>query len=466
MSNFRSVCWCCGRRSGDQYGGKTIRLHKVKDYMLDGARRLTGYNGHGNQITLKAPLCCIHFAAHSREKWRQNTFPGFAEDGCHVPNAAAAPQRHLIVRQPLPPPPARPLLPAERIRELERQLSICQKERDAALAEASALKTKFDGSSILITIADPAVAALWCLTYSGDCHSRLVDELGGRLSEHGNHKLSSKQRVEVLLYAYASGMAHDALARACNVKDGMTGRGVGLMLETVEEELQSWADENVHFLDVGEWVADSQKVFANEEFGQCLFYMVDGTVVEGPDPRDVIAHSAMFNSKHQICAWVFFIVVSPRGRIMYISDIRAGNTHDKTHYDQSSVNDILKEKYDLSNVTHDGKKYTVCLCADKAYPNAIVPEHVEKYVTKSAEETLIAEASAAGKKRKKQPDNLHLDPAVAKIRAVVERVIRRMKQWKILDSHHMREARRVGRVVRIIAALENWFIINTNVAQV
>ena len=48
---------------------------------------------------------------------------------------------------------------------------------------------------------------------------------------------------------------------------------------------------------------------------------VDGTVLPIFDPTDILAHRKSYNVKHDTTALTYFIVVTPRGRIMYCSKV-------------------------------------------------------------------------------------------------------------------------------------------------
>src|SRR5438552_78173 len=116
------TCWACGRRSGDEYGGKTLTLHEVKLWFIEKARDLTGTNRLGHSISVGHNLCCLHFRAHKKEKWRESTFPGMAIEGSHVPKVAVAPERKIISRDPPP------MTDKDRIRELKKTVTNLQKE--------------------------------------------------------------------------------------------------------------------------------------------------------------------------------------------------------------------------------------------------------------------------------------------------------------------------------------------------
>lgn len=477
-------CWSCGKKKGDFVNGKALVLHKVLKEILPDAQRLTGCNRVGHQITTSSYLCCSHFAPHTKERWRVSTFPGFATEGFHVPATARSKtvRKAPAVRQ--DPPPARKSVKEvlkDRIRELESDNKKLQAELNA-IRQGPAPRPS---ASIVIVLASDDVAAKWCGTQTAALHRKLLDELTPFVKAHKHRLYSVPKLLEVVLYYLAQGPSLSELATATLYSDWSA---VGKMVWGVLEQLQVWADKNIYFLDIKDWIEDSAKPHSHKAYENILFYMVDGTVVETTNTSDIPMARSLHNTKHAIPAYVFFIAVSPRGRIMFVSDIRTGNTHDKTHYNSSNVNEIISNKYgDLNNLVYQNKKYTIAMGGDKAYVNPIVPDGVHVYVTKSAEETLKADAiadqeqaKAPGQKRKKREEpvlkkkpkkkdanpNNHLDPNIAVHRAVVERMFRRMKEWNILKNRRIVNSGELNLVVRFIAAIENWFVINNNIVQV
>ena len=65
---------------------------------------------------------------------------------------------------------------------------------------------------------------------------------------------------------------------------------------------------------------------------------------------------------YRLHAWVFFVVVSPDGRIVFVSKAMPGSIHDKTHWKRSSGPEELSKNYPKPA---EGK--TFCLGGDKAY---------------------------------------------------------------------------------------------------
>ena len=107
------------------------------------------------------------------------------------------------------------------------------------------------------------------------------------------------------------------------------------------EDLLPWVKSQIFFLSDEEWIRDSWKICETHEYQQywkTLFYFADGTVVEQQNSGDSLISCAIQNGKHTIPAYVFFVVVSPCGQIVYLSNnLQDGSVHDKTHWNEASV---------------------------------------------------------------------------------------------------------------------------------
>jgi hypothetical protein len=72
--------------------------------------------------------------------------------------------------------------------------------------------------------------------------------------------------------------------------------------------------------------------------------------------------SNLNNKKHGYHVWTFFIVVCVDGKIVYISNVHRGIEHDKTHWNESSTLNELKQVYQNSF-----SRMTMCIGGDNAY---------------------------------------------------------------------------------------------------
>ncbi len=180
-----------------------------------------------------------------------------------------------------------------------------------------------------------------------------------------------------------------------------------------------WAKSQISFPSVSDWISATSDELRTE-YPSVLFFFVDGTVLKIWAPSDEKVMCTCFNSKHNHHGLVFFIVVMPNGRILYVSDVHDGSTHDKTHWNSSGVIEILKEAYPVQT---EGCTYAVG--GDKAYPGLKRPEGWASYVTMTAEEMEDGMLD--------QHDYFR-DVGIARFRAVVEWAIGAVKKWKILEN--------------------------------
>ena len=116
--------------------------------------------------------------------------------------------------------------------------------------------------------------------------------------------------------------------------------------------------------------------------------------------------------------WFSFLLLCQMGE--YVSDVRDGSIHDKTHWNSSGVIEILKEAYPVQT-----EGFTYAVGGDKAYPGLKRPEGWASYVTMTAEEMEDGMLDQ---------HNYFRDAGIARFRAVVEQVIGAVKKWKILEN--------------------------------
>ena len=121
-------------------------------------------------------------------------------------------------------------------------------------------------------------------------------------------------------------------------------------------------------------------------FPDC-FYWIDGTVIRVWRPGEVLTQRVLFNADHGFCSYKFFLVVSPNGRICYVSNqIRGGSENDRTHWNNSSGPEKLAEiYYDIQEYKKENPKARFILGGDKVYRGIRRPPGWENFVTKTAE---------------------------------------------------------------------------------
>jgi hypothetical protein len=263
--------------------------------------------------------------------------------------------------------------------------------------------------------------------------------------------------------------------------------------------IQKWINEEdiISFPSLKDWVHDTRTAKGNykEEFGEYLMMYVDGTVVQVFAPLDPGISKSLFNSKHGITSWQFFVIVTLTGRIVYFSAVEAGKMHDKTHWEKEKVGEHLFDhfsqlsSYSKGKVRFDKKWYTCSVSGDKAYKALVLPDGWHLFITKSGEnhdveieqfahdegitievatERKRKEREEAGvEKRKKRKllegvesnteEEEHYDPLVARYRCVVERVMIALKRWKVLTSqYHMSGYEKASMIMECCAGLTNY----------
>lgn len=102
----------------------------------------------------------------------------------------------------------------------------------------------------------------------------------------------------------------------------------------VIDNLYSWALTQIFLLPASEWMLNNTELL-DTLFPGHLFYFVDGTVLQIFEPSDIPKGKSAFNTKHSFCALTFFVVCAPNGRIVYVSCMDWGSTHDATAWNTS-----------------------------------------------------------------------------------------------------------------------------------
>jgi len=206
------------------------------------------------------------------------------------------------------------------------------------------------------------------------------------------------------------------------------------------KQLLPWARSKILLPSVEEWKKMISKEM-NDIYPNTLFFFVDGTVIEIDHPSDSVTARSHYNTKHAVYADIFFVLVTPTGKSVYVSNIRSGTTHDKTHWDQTDAVQLLSQFYKLDpNVTY-------AVGGDKAYPKINKPAGWKCYVTMTAD------------KNEAVDNDIIRDPSIARFRAVVEKTIGAIKDWKILFHQSLISKlaiEEVSWIVTVVTALTNY----------
>jgi hypothetical protein len=276
------------------------------------------------------------------------------------------------------------------------------------------------------------------------------------------------------------------------------GKCVRRVFNQTMEQLYPWALTQITLPTPTEWLAmNTEKL--EKGFPNRLFFFIDGTILEVWRPKDIKRARSDFNAKHGCAAVSFFIVVSPTGRIVYISHLDTGNTHDSTSWNlapafpPTNVTKIAAEKrtdgetfimtlqkyYGVKGIAKTLQDIPLevffAIGGDKAYPFILLPNGWYLYVTassseedaqKEAKEGQEATEKALGKLGGDRPvfnkddeKMRNLTPDIARPRGVVERVIGAMKDFHLLLNVPFlsrQNYRKVVILIFVVAAITNY----------
>ena len=281
-------------------------------------------------------------------------------------------------------------------------------------------------SGICISLGDIEEKVRWFWTKNVALHQQLFAELSGRLVMPSNCpsvKFTPENLLDLLFFTFSTGLPMETIAKSFYVNDAtISNTTLTRWFDKTLDDLLPWAKEQIYFLSDKEWINDSWKIYSQEKyqkFWNTLFYFVDGTVVEVNDTQCPLTLRTFRNGKHSVQAIVFFVVVSPRGRIVYVSKkFEGGSIHNKTHWENEKVAEKLAQKYLNCETEVDGKKYKREIGGDKAYPYASKPDGWVVRVTKTAEETkeVNEKGEEVGEKAKDSKlQDVEFDPAIARL---------------------------------------------------
>jgi DDE superfamily endonuclease len=345
------------------------------------------------------------------------------------------------------------------------------------LEKAKELREKKIGIHINISSLEDRVD--WFRTKEKNIHQELMGELRKKITIDTNNphiKCTKDLLLDLLFFTFASGLSFETISKGFYGTDGKTvsSRTISRWFDQVLTDLLPWSKEQVYFLTDEEWIKDSSKIYSQEKyqhFWQTLFYFVDGSVIETCDSSDPLTSRTFRNGKHSISAIVFFVVVSPRGRIVYVSErFREGTVHDKTHWEDEKVTQQLAKAYESGQVTLNGITYQREMGGDKAYPHMSKPGGWRVRVTKTAEETKDVGTDGQEKGPKAcdaKLQDVFFDPSMARLRGVVERTIGKVKSWPIFQNPKACSTlMRTYKMVWFSCALVNWYMLKLDMQQI
>jgi hypothetical protein len=187
------------------------------------------------------------------------------------------------------------------------------------------------------------------------------------------------------------------------------------------------------------------------------------------------------------CLQVFFVVAAD-GFITYVSNLDGGRMPDAEHFKEENMWERLEQFYrteiDQEQARDPSERWSLAVGGDKAYPFIRVPEGMRLLVTSSAQETIDeagenasesenidrtpmrdppgpSRPSSALPTRSRRVRHLgpaaELSPDLAPYRAVVERVIWRVKRHLLLSNGTLRESQEpdIQQLIVVLAGMHN-----------
>lgn len=215
-----------------------------------------------------------------------------------------------------------------------------------------------------------------------------------------------------------------------DVKGSMNKQTFSRRIHSFILALQTWALSLVSFpSSIEAWKAanngmKTSQVRRDQTIRSCypnqVFFFVDGTCCSVSEPNICsMSRQHFWNSKHSCHGVSFFVLCDPAGRIVFTSQVYEGSIGDAEAWKNEKMDSVLKDKFP-SSFFESESQITPTIAGDKAYPRIKIPDGWKLHTTR-------VKASKADLKDAK----CVIDPKVAPHRSVVERVIMRIKKWKI-----------------------------------
>lgn len=192
-----------------------------------------------------------------------------------------------------------------------------------------------------------------------------------------------------LMVVYA-GLSTRRVAALVNVSQSVVVEGIQLVVTKLYRNVRS----TILFPTSEESLTqtyESQPALLREIFPGKLFFAIDGTPLPCFQPTSYKISRINFASKYHYCCKRYFILVDMTGKIVYLSNLFPGNSHDKTMFVKAACKDFIMTEYEKLPTPpwhFDCGTLTPCICGDKAYPSMEIPENWELYITKSGQKNV------------------------------------------------------------------------------
>jgi hypothetical protein len=425
-------CIVCGRKLSED----TSR-HYFKDTWPADVRAAIARRAHHGEAKNNVVVCCSHFDEPLHRNFSKNNPPKLSLelDGAEWKT-----------------PPKR------------RRLSYADEkkcESDARVTEKlAAANVEIERLNVIISESIVIPARLrWCMfQFSEENHyNALRAELAPHMPEFKSNfaKCSPQTLFDTFFLFLRNGMSAEQVA----AMTGCDARSASRRFESSITSLLVWAKPKIELLELDEWKEDSKKML-DSDYAACYVLFVDGTTLRVRRPGDSKLYREMFGAKNGAIAWTFFIVVTPRGRIVYVSDVDGASNTDGTQWKKCGCCEALVAKY--------GSDSKFIIGGDKGYVHASPPAGWQLVLTKTADmnDEPDPEADEEADGRQIAPKYVS-DASIAKYRAVVERTFARVKHWKGLKNPFLVNAGgKCKKMIDVVCAIVNWEILSRNIEQV
>jgi hypothetical protein len=276
----------------------------------------------------------------------------------------------------------------------------------------------------------------------------IINEIIEKWTRDARGKTSALKREQwVLLFLIwlRQGFTKKMLAMMC----GQNRSAVTKKMNKILESLSEWTAEQIQLPSLEEWIASTTPAF-KEKFPNIASFFIDGTFVPIFKPYNNEMQKKAYNGKHRLHSWVFSILVTCDGRIVWLSRPELGNQHDATAWNIDTGVNKLRDKYATISTTYPKSPATpqLIIGGDKAYPRIRLPGGWKVVLTKTAKDAVggieRVEAEAIANLR---PPNMNaasilqaegtssvISSGIAEFRSIVERTFQVVKRWNILQS--------------------------------
>jgi hypothetical protein len=296
-------------------------------------------------------------------------------------------------------------------------------------------------------------------------------------------KFSRMEQLAITLIWIRRGFPKSVLATMC----GLSDRRIDAIVSEIVDDLQTWTSKMLQLPEIDFWRHCTPPSF-QETFPNTLLFFVDGTILPLFHSQVTEFNKAHWNPKHKILSISFTILVTPNGRVVFVSEPYPGKWHDRKVWYRSGINEALVKKYfrQMLDLRAENDGPILAIGGDKGYLGLIFPEQWRLYITKSVPNAAESEELSgfsqvkhedkisdnikihvlAGDQRKthsfavgKVRREMQMYPKhLAKFRSTVERSIGTIKDWQLLQNRYFTSntyITSISPVIRIVCALLN-----------